>query len=105
MDDIKYQDFERIIKYAMIYGLANERSDVLQQCGVFHRKNEKRTSDDRVPLDGDDREAFGSLCLYAVASAGSADDAVSSRICRTPASIPACSHRTTVRQSWRSRTC
>ena len=55
MDDIKYQDFERIIKYAMIYGLANERSDVLQQCGVFHRKNEKRTPDDRVS-DGELRE-------------------------------------------------
>lgn len=82
MNDIEYQDFERIIKYAMIYGFANERSDVLQQCGVFHRKNEKRAPDDRVPLDGDDREAFDSLCLYAVASAGSADDAVSSQICR-----------------------
>lgn len=82
MDDIEYKDFERIVKYAMIYGLANERSDILKQCGAFRRKNGKRAPDGRVSLDGDDREAFGSLCLYAVASAGSADDAAASRICR-----------------------
>lgn len=83
MDIIKCQDFEIIIKYAMVYGLANERGDILKQCNVLRGRAMKRGPDGSIPLDEADGAAFGSLCLYAVASAGSADDAVAGRVCRT----------------------
>lgn len=81
MDYIRYQDFEKILKYAKIYGLANERRDVLAQCSMLRRRSEKIESDGRIPLNTGDGEIFGSLCLYAIASAGSAGNGASSDIC------------------------
>ncbi len=72
-----------IVKYAMVYGLANERGDILKQCSMLRGRAMKRESDGGIPLEGEDGAAFGSLCLYAVASAGSVDDAVAKRVCRT----------------------
>ncbi len=87
MDYIKYRDFKKILKYARIYGLANERGDILTQCSVLRKKAGKRAPDDEIPLNREDGEMFGSLCLYAVASSGSAGDAASSDVCRI-----ACEH-------------
>ena len=82
MESIKHQDLKKIIKYATIYGLVNERDDVLKQCDAFCQNIRESAQDGQVLLEKWEDAAFGNMCLYAVASAGSADDAAASRICR-----------------------
>lgn len=82
MESIKHQDFKKIIKYATVYGLANERDDILRQCSSFRQQAKGQAQDGLILLDKRNEAAFGSLCLYAVASAGSADDASAIQICR-----------------------
>lgn len=79
---IEYRDFEKILKYARIYGLANRRDDILEQCGMLQKRVGKCTSGGKSAVSAEDGRVFGSLCLYAVASAGSGDDEASSDVCR-----------------------
>ncbi len=82
IDNIKYRDFEKILKYAKIYGLANGREDILKQYGILRRIAEKCTPDSKVQIDEKNGELFGSLCLYAIASVGSTDDEAAREVCR-----------------------
>lgn len=70
------------MKFATIYGFANGRGDILEQCGTLQEKAAGLLTDGHIPLNGEEGAAFGSLCLYAIASAGSADDHAAMRVCR-----------------------
>jgi len=81
MNSIKYQDFEKILRYAKIYGLANGREDILNRYSMLRKMVGKRAPDSEIQLNEKDGEVFGSLCLYAVASAGSAGDEIAHKVC------------------------
>lgn len=82
MNNIKYRDFEKILKYAKIYGLANGREDILKRHGTLRKMAGKCAPDSEIHLGGKNGELFGNLCLYAVASAGSAGSEASREVCR-----------------------
>ena len=82
MNIIKYQDFEKILKYAKINGLENRREQILKRHGTLRKMGGKCVPDSEIQLSGKDGELFGNLCLYAVASASSAGDGVTREVCR-----------------------
>lgn len=75
IDHIKYKDLEIILRYARIYGLANQRRDILALCRYFSQELKGRSPNEKIGLDEKDGDSFGKLCLYAVACAGSCGEA------------------------------
>lgn len=79
---VEYKDAEKIIKYAYIFGFTNNRTDIIQRCEKLQDKIEKMKANGMILLNRESSEALGSLCPYAVASAGSADADTKKQICR-----------------------
>ena len=69
-----------ILRYARIYGLANQRRDIMARCRYFNQKLKGRSPREKIVLDEKDGGNFGKLCLYAVACAGSCEAGMSAAL-------------------------
>lgn len=79
---IEYRDLETVLKYARIYGLANQREDILAQCSMLRRKAGRGVPDGKAMLAAEDGRILGKMFLYALASVGSAGGGAGGTVCR-----------------------
>ncbi|MCM1237667.1 MAG: hypothetical protein NC489_46990 [Ruminococcus flavefaciens] len=81
-DHITYRDLDKALKYARIYGLANERQDILDQCGAIRKEAGKGAPGGEAALGEECGRMLGEMFPYALASVGSAGGGADADVCR-----------------------